>query len=210
MRLVLAVVVCASCTSSDSVTCDDGRICPAGTTCIELSVPAVAQKQCAPAGSVAACDGAGDFDTCTLGGESGACYPTSAGHTCLPAGCGNAITDPGEVCDDGNAIVGDGCSASCASNETCGNGVLDPVTGEHCDDGNLQSHDGCAADCRRQEQVSWTHFPVTSPSITALGQPVMAFDAAHRQVVLFGGTAGTNLFPATTWLFDGSGWAAID
>lgn len=32
--------------------------------------------------------------------------------------CGNNALDPGETCDDGNVISGDGCSASCAV-ETC-------------------------------------------------------------------------------------------
>ena len=39
--------------------------------------------------------------------------------------------DDKEVCDDGNNIDGDGCSADCTSNERCGNGHLDP--GEQCD-----------------------------------------------------------------------------
>src|SRR5438045_7501455 len=42
-------------------------------------------------------------------------------------GCGDGIinTDKGEVCDDGNVQDGDGCSADCRSNETCGNGIRD-------------------------------------------------------------------------------------
>jgi len=44
-------------------------------------------------------------------------------------------------------LDGDGCSASCRSNESCGNGVVDAVTGETCDDGNLLSGDGCDASC---------------------------------------------------------------
>src|ERR1043165_6305836 len=45
-------------------------------------------------------------------------------------GCGNGILDPNEVCDDGNLISGDGCSADCMSTEACGNGIRDP--GEVC------------------------------------------------------------------------------
>lgn len=45
-------------------------------------------------------------------------------------------------------VSGDGCSADCRSNETCGNGVIDTVTGEACDDGNAVSGDGCSSSCQ--------------------------------------------------------------
>jgi cysteine-rich repeat protein len=40
---------------------------------------------------------------------------------------------------------GDGCSADCRSDETCGNGVID--AGEECDDGDLDDGDGCDSSC---------------------------------------------------------------
>jgi len=52
--------------------------------------------------------------------------------------------DPGEECDDGNNINGDGCQADCTL-PICGDGILDP--GEQCDDGNNIDGDGCEADC---------------------------------------------------------------
>lgn len=57
---------------------------------------------------------------------------------CRLRGCGNARVDPGERCDDGNLLPGDGCAADCASTETCGNGIIDYAVGELCDcgDGN--------------------------------------------------------------------------
>jgi cysteine-rich repeat protein len=42
-----------------------------------------------------------------------------------PPKCGNNTIDPGEQCDDGNAINGDGCSSLCQT-ETCPNGLPDP------------------------------------------------------------------------------------
>ena len=54
-------------------------------------------------------DGTGCSDHCTnepscrLNGVTGACSST----------CGDANRDPGEECDDGNAVSGDGCSARC-------------------------------------------------------------------------------------------------
>jgi cysteine-rich repeat protein len=53
---------------------------------------------------------------------------------CISNLCGNGVVDPGEVCDDGNIMNGDGCSSDCKSKEACGNGIVDP--GEVCDDGN--------------------------------------------------------------------------
>ena len=61
--------------------------------------------------------------------------------------CGNNTIDAGEVCDDGNSTAGDGCSADCESDETCGNGVVDGSVGEQCDDGNGETGDGCGVTC---------------------------------------------------------------
>src|SRR5204863_12611 len=63
------------------------------------------------------------------------------------------LKDPrNEICDDGNNIDGDGCSADCRSTENCGNGKIDP--GEECDDGktpegvsNNANDRDCRADC---------------------------------------------------------------
>lgn len=62
--------------------------------------------------------------------------------------CGDNILDPGEECDDGNLVDGDGCSSTCTievPQPYCGDGKLDP--GEECDDGNTQAGDGCSANC---------------------------------------------------------------
>lgn len=47
----------------------------------------------------------------------------------VPA-CGDSMLDPGEACDDGAHVFGDGCSGTCQI-EVCGNGVRD--IGERCD-----------------------------------------------------------------------------
>ena len=52
----------------------------------------------------------------------------------------------GEICDDGNTVAGDGCSADCLSRGLCGNGILDLL--EECDDGNLFNDDNCLITCR--------------------------------------------------------------
>jgi len=62
--------------------------------------------------------------------------------------CGDGTTEPGEQCDDGNTIDGDGCSALCQL-EICGNSTID--ASEVCDDGNTVDGDGCSADCLSDE-----------------------------------------------------------
>ncbi len=59
--------------------------------------------------------------------------------------CGNSVIEGNEVCDDGNAVGGDGCSANCLSTEVCGNNLTELA--EECDDGNTVSGDGCSATC---------------------------------------------------------------
>lgn len=69
--------------------------------------------------------------------------------TLPPAVCGNGIIEPGEECDDGNLIAGDGCDPWCALEDppepVCGNGIVE--LGEQCDDGNLIAGDGCDPWC---------------------------------------------------------------
>ncbi len=62
--------------------------------------------------------------------------------------CGDGMVDPGEACDDGNKVAGDGCENDCTptpAQPACGDGNVDP--GEACDDGNLVSGDGCESNC---------------------------------------------------------------
>ena len=71
-------------------------------------------------------------------------------------GAPNGVLEPGETCDDGNFIDGDGCCADCTDSGcppaggTCGDGILQRLPGEHfeqCDDGNGVNGDGCQANC---------------------------------------------------------------
>ena len=66
----------------------------------------------------------------------------AADTVCIRDNCGDGNTDPDEVCDDGNVRDGDGCSKTCKSDETCGNGTVDTAAGEVCDDGNTHDDDG--------------------------------------------------------------------
>jgi cysteine-rich repeat protein len=71
-------------------------------------------------------------------------------------GGGDSVTDTplGEVCDDGNTVSGDDCSADCTSDETCGNGIVDVAKSEQCDNGGLNSNNPnatCRTSCQRQK-----------------------------------------------------------
>jgi cysteine-rich repeat protein len=58
--------------------------------------------------------------------------------------CGNGVVDPGEECDDGNEVNGDGCDANCTVTR-CGNGIV--TASEQCDDGNQIAGDSCPPGC---------------------------------------------------------------
>jgi cysteine-rich repeat protein len=85
-----------------------------------------------------------------------------------PHVCGNGFLDPGEQCDDGNQVAGDGCTPLCQLDcylstcavcgtagpcqvppAVCGDGRLSGA--EICDDHNAQSGDGCSSDCTAVE-----------------------------------------------------------
>lgn len=72
------------------------------------------------------CQPNGSFGPCSCGGGEGGGGAGGAGGagggTSL---CGNDKMDPGEQCDDGNNLNGDGCNSLCMT-ETCGNGMPEP------------------------------------------------------------------------------------
>ncbi len=171
-RLALTGIVLAGCVSSHSVVCGDGRTCPETDVCDDTHMLCVTPEQ------VSECSGMADGTACMLEPGVASCHD----GVCLPSACGNGRVDPGEDCDDGNQKDGDGCSASCTSNETCGNGVIDTIKGELCDDGNNLDHDGCSSTCQL-ETLDWAHFTDPGPLVGM----VAAYDAAHDQVVMFSG-----------------------
>ncbi len=134
---LIAVALLAGCVDFRTSVCDD-LLCPSGTVCSTAHETCVLEEQ------IAACDGRAEGAACGYAGVSdGACRT----GVCFGVGCGNGFVDPDEVCDDGNAVDGDDCSANCRSNETCGNNVIDTAVGEACDDGNLIDGDGCQSNC---------------------------------------------------------------
>jgi len=70
---------------------------------------------------------------------------------CTGVICGDGLVVGDELCDDGNTIACDSCSADCRSTEGCGNGVVE--CNEECDrgtDNSMAPNAACRLDCHRQ------------------------------------------------------------
>jgi cysteine-rich repeat protein len=193
-RTILLALAFTGCIRSDLVTCDDGRACAVGLVCDELHQGCVTPEQ------ATVCAGLAELATCmAVGVSDGVCHD----GVCLSAGCGNGLIDPGEVCDDGNVQLDDGCSADCRSDETCGNGQLDLIRGERCDDGNRLGHDGCDSTCQT-EQLAWSNISPPLPSIRLAASAT--YDDARQRVVAFGGFGPNGKVTGKTSEWDGRGW----
>jgi fibro-slime domain-containing protein len=83
--------------------------------------------------------------------------------------CGDGMIEPGETCDDGNSVPGDGCSGVCTVEagyscptvnapcvytltRVCGDGIKEGD--ESCDDGNTTNGDGCSSVCEVESGFS--------------------------------------------------------
>jgi cysteine-rich repeat protein len=196
VRTLLLLLVATACVRSDSTVCAGGQVCAGDQICVRATDTVTV---CADPGQRAPCAGAGvpDGDPCDDG--LGRCYD----GTCLPVTCGDRLVDPvAEQCDDGNNIPGDDCSADCRSNETCGNGVVDPIELEVCDDGNLVGHDGCSDGCT-PESPRWQEIEIGSPRPDrSLG---MAYLPSRGRVVVLVDDAAER----STWEWNGTGWRRI-
>lgn len=186
--------------------CGTDLICPDDQVCIHLSDPA--QDLCADPKQIDDCNSLDDHQHC---GPTGRCYPLvgESRRVCLAIACGNGrvdVADPsdpsdvGEVCDDGNVVSGDHCSADCRSLESCGNGIADFAASEQCDDGDYLSNDGCDSVCR-QEASRWTELALT-PGDYVVGS--IAYDIARDRIVLFGDDAFNE--SNVTWEGTPTGW----
>lgn len=197
---LLVVFALWGCVSPDTVECDDGTTCPAGTECRELTEPAA--RYCATQAQIEACMGRQPFTDCSVDDvENGRCYD----GVCIEAGCGNGRLDPEELCDDGNAEAGDTCAPGCISDGQCGTGVVDRDKGETCDDGNRLDHDGCTSRCT-DETLRWSRR-VLAPIPRARG--MIAYDARRDRLVVFGGISPDGL-RADTWELDGDAWVRFE
>lgn len=163
---LLLILACSGCVNSSLQPCGD-RLCDASAVCLV--------DHCATPEAVAACQGIAAGAVCkTTTIIRGHCIAGA----CESVTCGDGVTGVGEACDDGNFSSGDGCSADCQSNETCGNGIVDGVGGEQCDDGVVGlSQDGCSSTCT-VELLQWQHVePVARAAST------LYFDSARQRML---------------------------
>jgi len=120
----------------------------AGLRFLGLAALAAVFAACAGPGATQ-CEATGIL--CPVGMHCAAAEPVCLSDLNL---CGNAHVDSDEVCDDGNTKDGDGCSADCKSDETCGNGRVDMTVGEVCDTPLARNEQGkliCSANCKSNE-----------------------------------------------------------
>jgi len=89
-------------------------------------------------------------------------------------------------CDDGNPLIGDGCTPLCTREPDCRDGTCAAVCGdgqlfpgELCDDGNTASDDGCSSTCT--EESGFACMLVTTEPPPTLSLPIVYrdFRAAH-------------------------------
>ncbi|MDI1476522.1 DUF4215 domain-containing protein [Polyangium sp. y55x31] len=125
--------------------------------------------------------------------DGGVCGLASAcvNGACSAIVCGDGVVHPGEDCDDGNQIGGDGCESDCTlppAGSVCGNGVRD--AGEHCDDSNTKNLDGCDSACKFEQvqRATWLQmqFGTEAPFCTAnrLGSAISAAAQGQLQTSL--------------------------
>lgn len=158
-------------------------LCAADSVCVE-------DRVCIGPEDARACAGHADGEPCSTSKvEDGIC----GSGACVTPGCGNWVIEAGEMCDDGNTVLDDGCAADCRSDESCGNGVLD--FHETCDDGNLLSSDGCSSACRVEHlELTFAERPGPHAMITAAA----AYAPDWQTLVLFNRNQ--------TWMFKNGAW----
>ncbi len=139
-------------------------------------------------------------DTPNTDAPGGACRTT-----CTLAGCGDGVRDPGELCDDGNTVAGDGCRADCAGRWTeLDSGTLVSLRAVWADAADHAWAVGDAGMVLRFDGVAWSR--VASPTSSGL----LAVWGAGPTDVFVGGSAGVWRWDGTIWnMTTGSNTAAI-
>ena len=135
---------------------------------------------------------------------------------CTAIVCGDGVIHPGEACDDGNVVDGDGCQADCTlppAGSVCGNGVREAA--EQCDDSNTKNLDGCDSACKFEQvqRATWLamQFGTEAPFCpeNRLGGAISAAAQSQIQTSLDNGilNGSINIMFKTLGLGDLSGTA---
>ncbi|MGE0784244.1 MAG: DUF4215 domain-containing protein [Sandaracinaceae bacterium] len=145
--------------------CDDGGRCNGGA-----STACTADADCVTAGDGDTCaPAAGDGCNASCQLETGYACPTP-GAPCVTTTCGDGVAEGTEECDDGNPLIGDGCTPFCTREPDCTDGACVAVCGdevifapETCDDGNTIGGDGCSASCQVETGYTCDETPLPDP-----------------------------------------------
>jgi cysteine-rich repeat protein len=107
----------------------------------------------------------GDGDPTTGDGDGD---PTTGDGDGEPGNCGDGATDPGEDCDDGNLLDGDGCSSECIVENGMQECLLvpDPMTCTDCLNGFCCSPKGLAC---AQSNACKCMFPCLAQNFDEMG-----------------------------------------
>ncbi len=198
-------MLAAGCVASRTQPCGGDLVCGDGTSCVD--VPQFDTHACVTRAQLDACAGIDDGKACMLDMTPGTCFSGA----CHPATCGDKIVDITEVCDEGDRIAGDGCSANCSSFEKCGDGLIDLSLGEQCDDGIVGlSGDGCTSSCTTEFAI-WRD--VTPPLVPPARNKFGLVTGLDGSVALYGGITAAGALSANVtyvlgdlWTFDGASW----
>jgi len=143
---------------STSCIVETGYVCPPNANCVAICGDGIrtGNEQCDSPDTYGC-------QNCRL--QPGySCGPSGNATTCTKSVCGNSVVEPGEGCDDGNDIAGDGCGPTCQKEPTfartgpdyvpmastqCGDGLR--TGNEQCDDGNTTDGDGCSSSCTTED-----------------------------------------------------------
>ncbi len=202
LLVVLVGALVSGCIGSKTTRCSWGEICPSDRYC----EPALGM--CLYPAQADVCQGVPDstpLTACTFTDAPSGAFACLGGF-CLVSVCGDGNRGPGEACDDGNVEDQDGCASDCQSDESCRNGVWDPLVGEGCDDGNAVSHDGCSSGCTSEN----VYFDLLSANISERFGAAADYDPVRQVLVVFSGFTPDPYVLTDTWEYDGHLWREVE
>src|SRR5690606_23291235 len=116
-------------------------------------------------------------------------------NECVVTLCGNGNVNPGEQCDDGNSVNGDGCDNNCTVS-ACGNGIIAGNEEGDLGPGNNGNDKDCRADCVVNR--CGDGFPTTAGTLALREQCDDAPDAAPGSRAIVPTESGTCNIDCTT------------
>jgi cysteine-rich repeat protein len=206
VRTGILLLALLGCVRTETVTCDDGRTCPADRVCAELGT----RKLCLTDDQTTACASRADGERCVAADRAGICES----KYCLPR-CGDGIQDQGEECDDENFASHDGCSSICTVEAPSWVNWKSSWKGRT---GHGAAHDGQrltlfgGVDPEGTAGQTWEHDDAVSSWTPRAQGPArrytaMDYDPVRGVHVVFGGIDLSDNVLGDTWEYDGTTWS---